>query len=129
MKKTEIEFIEMYLKDSVQLGSIDYFQNEDGEYIFLSQDCILSFKKDYIVLDFDIKIYPDISAFIALGVNDLACELNKEMRIGEVYSFDENYNIYFGEDAVNYSQQNIDERIEDIVKMEHILMFNDGFKC
>lgn len=129
MNQDQINYIELFLKDNVQLGSIEYFQNEDDDYIFMSEDCMLTFKDDYIIMDLDIELYPDISAYMTLGINDLANELGKEIRIGEVYSFDENFDIHFGEEAIKYSQKHIDDQVENIVEMDHILMFSEGIEC
>lgn len=129
MNQEQIDFIELYLKDNLQLNSVEYFENEDGNHIFVTEDCILTISDQYVMLDLDVGLYPDISAYLTLGVNDLTKELGKDIRIGEVFSFDENYEVHFGEEAIKYTQKYIDEQVEDIVEMDHLLMFNEGVYC
>lgn len=129
MNKEQIEFVELYLKDNLQLDSVEYFENEDNNHIFVTEDCILTINEQYVTLDLDVELYPDISAYLTLGINDLVNELDKEIIIGEVFSFDENYDVHFGEDAIKYSQKYINDQVEDMVEMDHILMFNEGIRC
>jgi hypothetical protein len=123
----------LYLQDELQLGSVEEFENEEGNTIYVSNDCIITYKDDMIIVDLDINLYPTDAAMLTLGLDDWSKDNNIELRIGEVFSFDEDFNVYFGSDAIKQSESDlssvINEKAEDISEMDHILMYSTGFEC
>jgi len=132
MSEEQINKIKLFLQDEVQLGSVEHFENEDGDLVFLSNECLVTLKNNDtdIILDLDISLYPDIVALVSLGINDLANDLNKNLYVGEVFSFDENYDIHFGEEAIKMIHSQMDQEVENTVQMDHILMMSDEcYEC
>ncbi|MFW6377677.1 MAG: hypothetical protein ACOCZ5_03425 [bacterium] len=121
----------LYLQDELQLGSVEEFENEEGNTIYVSNDCIVTYKDDLIILDLDINLYPTDAAMLALGLDEWSKNNNIELRIGEVFSFDEDFNVYFGHEAIKQSENDlssvINEKAENISEMDQILMFSDGY--
>lgn len=139
--KEKIEEMRLYLQQEVQLQSLECYETEDKEIVFVSPICLISFTNTHtdtnrIKINFDIETHPDVSSLISLALYDIILQNNEssdKLVIGSVYCIDNQGNVYFGDDAINRRQRNFQEyvqrEVENLKKLDYILMNYSGGEC
>ena len=120
--------------ESLKLGNLEHFQNEDKNDVFVSDECfiVINDKMDFYI-DFSADLYPDSAAILTLEIYNLTKEMNGDIFINDVFAINENNEICFGEEAKEAQEDEvanlINKQVEDVLHMDHILMANKGFDC
>ena len=137
LSQENVDSIIEYLKKEAQFLNVKYIINENEEDIFMSNECIITFKKSkHVYLNFELSLSPDESAIITLTFDDvLKHELNLgyTVIIGDIFKFDNGYNLYYGDEAIMLEnedmEQEIEKRARTLNEMDNFLLTHEGFEC
>lgn len=138
LEESTMENVIDFLHRELGIRDIDHLITEENEDILMCDTfLIITFKdNNYIYLNFDLGTYPDTSAMSTLGIQDMVNEVlggKKEILIGEVFSFDKDFNMHLGDEAVELENNNLDniihEKAEQINEMDYILITHEGYEC